>query len=76
MDIVTVGRYLICFGDNLNQRNLGIACVFILFGTILFYIMPFNILFLLCLKDMDQFGIFFNNVENVLTYKKKNYFIV
>ena len=38
--------------------------------------MPTNTPFLLCLKDMDHHGIFFNNVENMLIQGGKEFPIV
>ncbi len=38
--------------------------------------MPTNTPFLLCLADMDKYGIYLNNVENVLVYKGKTYPVI
>ncbi|KAI0997262.1 hypothetical protein K3495_g10925 [Podosphaera aphanis] len=69
----TAGRYSVRFGDNPDTQSLGTVDVKIPFGMICFAVMPLNIPFLLCLSDMDKYGVYLNNVENVLVHEQKKY---
>ncbi|KAK1477267.1 hypothetical protein CCUS01_05085 [Colletotrichum cuscutae] len=40
------------------------------FGTITFYILLINTLFLLYLKNIDRLGIIFNNIKNKISNSK------
>ncbi|KAI3527602.1 hypothetical protein CSPX01_16855 [Colletotrichum filicis] len=40
------------------------------FGTIIFYILLINTLFLLYLKNIDRLGIIFNNIRNKIFSNK------
>ncbi|UQC88711.1 uncharacterized protein CLUP02_14236, partial [Colletotrichum lupini] len=60
----------ISFGLNKKIVTLSIIKVETYFGTITFYILPVNTLFLLYLKDIDRLGIIFNNIRNrISSYK-------
>jgi hypothetical protein len=37
-----------------------------LLGTIIFYVVLTNTLFLLCLQDIDAIGVQFDNLKNIL----------
>ena len=52
------------FGDGPFIKSLSIISVITLFGQINFYIIKTNIPFLILIKNMDRFGIYFNNVIN------------
>ena len=38
--------------------------LYTLLGSVTFHIVPVNTSFLLCLADMDKYGVFFNNITN------------
>ncbi|UQC83852.1 uncharacterized protein CLUP02_09348, partial [Colletotrichum lupini] len=60
----------ISFGLGKEIVALGTVKVETHFGTITFYILPVNTLFLLYLKDIDRLGIIFNNIRNrISSYK-------
>ncbi|UQC79150.1 uncharacterized protein CLUP02_04629, partial [Colletotrichum lupini] len=54
---------------------LGIIKVETYFGTITFYILPVNTLFLLYLKDIDRLGIIFDNTRNRI-FSNKHFEVV
>ncbi|UQC88293.1 uncharacterized protein CLUP02_13816, partial [Colletotrichum lupini] len=60
----------ISFGLGKEIVALGIIKVKTHFGTITFYILPINTLFLLYLKDIDRLGIIFNNTKNKIFNNK------
>lgn len=72
----TAGRCRIRFGDNPECISVGDVNVTTPFGTITFAVMPTNTPFLLCLNDMDNLGIFFNNVDNVLVQDGKAFPVI
>ncbi|UQC89001.1 uncharacterized protein CLUP02_14528, partial [Colletotrichum lupini] len=65
-----VGITRISFSLSKEIVALGIVKVEIYFGTITFYILPINTLFLLYLKDIDRLGIIFNNTRNKISSSK------
>ncbi|UQC82587.1 uncharacterized protein CLUP02_08077, partial [Colletotrichum lupini] len=54
----------ISFGLGKEIVALSIIKIEIYFGTITFYILPVNTLFLLYLKNIDRLSIIFNNIKN------------
>ncbi|KAI0997435.1 hypothetical protein K3495_g10751 [Podosphaera aphanis] len=72
LDTSTAGRYSVRFGDNPDTQSLGTVDVKTPFGMICFAVMPSNTPFLLCLSDTDKYGVYLNNVENVLVHEHKN----
>lgn len=54
----------ICFGSKLPLSLIDIIQVFIPVGTTSFYIINTFILFFLCLKNIDTFNIYLNNITN------------
>ncbi|KAK1463030.1 hypothetical protein CCUS01_08435, partial [Colletotrichum cuscutae] len=66
----TAGITRISFGPGEEIVALGIVEVETYFGTITFYILPINTLFLLYLKDIDRLGIIFNNIRNKISSNK------
>ena len=44
----------------------GVVQVLTPLGTITFYVVPTNTLFLMCLQDIDAIGVRFNNLKNIL----------
>ncbi|UQC75451.1 uncharacterized protein CLUP02_02105, partial [Colletotrichum lupini] len=67
---LTAGIIKISFGLGKEIVALGIVEVEIYFGTITFYILPVNTLFLLYLKDIDRLSIIFNNIRNKISSGK------
>ncbi|UQC81456.1 uncharacterized protein CLUP02_06942 [Colletotrichum lupini] len=66
----TAGIIKISFGLGKEIIALSIIKVETHFGTITFYILPINTLFLLYLKDIDRLGIIFNNTRNKISSNK------
>ncbi|KAK1477273.1 hypothetical protein CCUS01_05091, partial [Colletotrichum cuscutae] len=67
LNILTAGITKISFGLGKEIIALGIVKVETYFGTITFYILPINMLFLLYLKNIDRLGIIFNNTRNKIS---------
>ncbi|KAK1491414.1 hypothetical protein CCUS01_03200, partial [Colletotrichum cuscutae] len=65
-----VGIIRISFSLSKEIITLSIVKVETYFGTITFYILPVNILFLLYLKNIDRLGIIFNNIKNRISNNK------
>ncbi|KAK1445393.1 hypothetical protein CCUS01_12561, partial [Colletotrichum cuscutae] len=63
-NILTVSIIKISFNPGEEIVTLGIVEIETYFGTITFYILPINTLFLLYLKNIDRLGIIFNNTRN------------
>ncbi|UQC73405.1 uncharacterized protein CLUP02_00049, partial [Colletotrichum lupini] len=61
---LTVGIIRISFSLGKEIVILSIVKVKTYFGTITFYILPVDTLFLLYLKNIDRLGIIFNNTRN------------
>jgi hypothetical protein len=76
IDTFTAGRYKIKFGDNHEISSLGTIGVKVSFGTIHFEIMLTNTPFLLCLADMNRYGVYLNNINNTLVHNGKEYPVV
>jgi hypothetical protein len=76
IDKTKAGSHRIRFRDNLECVSLGDVKVNTPIGEIDFAVMPTNTPFLLCLADMDRYGIYLNNVDNVLVHQGKEYPIV
>ncbi|UQC76704.1 uncharacterized protein CLUP02_18219, partial [Colletotrichum lupini] len=70
LNTLTVGIIRISFGLSKEIVTLGIIKVETYFGTIIFYILPINTLFLLYLKNIDRLGIIFNNIRNRISSSK------
>ncbi|UQC81283.1 uncharacterized protein CLUP02_06769, partial [Colletotrichum lupini] len=66
----TAGITRISFSLSKEIVALGIVKVETYFGTITFYILPVNTLFLLYLKDIDRLSIIFNNTRNKIFSSK------
>ncbi|UQC73384.1 uncharacterized protein CLUP02_00028, partial [Colletotrichum lupini] len=65
-----IGITRISFGLSKKIVALGIIKIKTHFGTITFYILPVNTLFLLYLKNIDRLGIIFNNIKNKIFSNK------
>ncbi|UQC76588.1 uncharacterized protein CLUP02_18101, partial [Colletotrichum lupini] len=64
------GIIRISFGLGKEIVTLSIIKVETYFGTITFYILPINTLFLLYLKNIDRLSIIFDNIKNrIFSYK-------
>ncbi|UQC89980.1 uncharacterized protein CLUP02_15511, partial [Colletotrichum lupini] len=72
---LTAGIIRISFGLSKEIVALSIIEVETYFGTITFYILPVNTLFLLYLKDIDRLGIIFNNTRNKI-FSSKHFEVV
>ncbi|KAK1991048.1 hypothetical protein LX36DRAFT_685706 [Colletotrichum falcatum] len=59
-------RAIIRFGSGDCFKSLGTVKVPTLIGSLTFHVMASNTPFLLCLKDIDQHSVQFNNLTNVL----------
>ncbi|UQC90055.1 uncharacterized protein CLUP02_15586, partial [Colletotrichum lupini] len=69
-NILIAGIIKISFSLGKEIVTLGIVEVETYFGTITFYILPVNTLFLLYLKNIDRLSIIFNNTRNrIFSYK-------
>ncbi|UQC86870.1 uncharacterized protein CLUP02_12372 [Colletotrichum lupini] len=66
----TAGITRISFGLGKEIVALSIIKIEIYFGTITFYILLINTLFLLYLKNIDRLGIIFNNIKNRISSGK------
>ncbi|KAK1468015.1 hypothetical protein CCUS01_06719, partial [Colletotrichum cuscutae] len=64
------GIIRISFGLSKEIIILSIVEVKTYFGTITFYILLINTLFLLYLKNIDRLGIIFNNTKNRISSNK------
>jgi hypothetical protein len=73
---LTAGQHKISFGDNPEIFSLGTIGVKTPFGNVYFAVMPTNTPFLFCLADMDRYGVYFNNIDNVLVYNGKEHPII
>ncbi|UQC90488.1 uncharacterized protein CLUP02_16018, partial [Colletotrichum lupini] len=69
-NILTVGIIKISFSLGKEIVALGIVEIETYFGTITFYILLINTLFLLYLKNIDRLGIIFNNMRNRISNNK------
>lgn len=70
IDTSTAGVNSIRFGKG-TAIVKGVVQVPTPLGTITFHVVPANTPFLLCLKDMDNIGVFFDNTRNVLIQGNK-----
>jgi hypothetical protein len=75
VDTLTVGQHKISFGDNPEILSLGTIGVETFFGNVYFAVMLINTPFLFCLADMDRYGVYHNNINNVLIYNGKKHSI-
>ncbi len=66
LDTTHVNEATICFGSGLPLSSIGIVQVLTPVGTANFHFVDTPTPFLLCLKDIDTRGIFFNNITNQL----------
>jgi hypothetical protein len=64
------------FGNNPKSTFLETVAVETPFRTIRFAVMPTNTPFLLCLANMDRYGVYFNNINNTLVHNGKEHPIV
>ena len=64
LDTIRTNEATICFGSQMPLSSIGTIQVFTPVGTTNFYVIDTLTLFFLCLKDMDTFGIYFNNITN------------
>ncbi|KAK1477254.1 hypothetical protein CCUS01_05072, partial [Colletotrichum cuscutae] len=67
---LTAGIIRISFSLGKEIVVLGIVKIETYFGTITFYILLINTLFLLYLKNIDRLGIIFNNTRNRISNSK------
>ncbi|KAK1468007.1 hypothetical protein CCUS01_06711, partial [Colletotrichum cuscutae] len=65
-----IGIIKISFGLGKEIVILSTVEIETYFGTITFYILPINTLFLLYLKNIDRLGIIFNNTKNRISNNK------
>jgi transposase InsO family protein len=75
-DASTAGRSSIKFGKGATTTNLGTATVQTALGTIIFEVIDAPTPFLLCLRDMDRLGVYFDNTTNELVQSDKRYPVV
>ena len=62
--------------SNKSSYTLEIIQVRILIATIIFYVINELILFLLCLQNIDNNGLYFNNFLNAIVKSNKHIFII
>ncbi|UQC84201.1 uncharacterized protein CLUP02_09697, partial [Colletotrichum lupini] len=72
---LTAGITRISFNLGKEIVALSIVKVETYFGTITFYILPINTLFLLYLKNIDRLGIMFDNIKNKI-FNNKHFEVV
>jgi hypothetical protein len=65
------GKHKIRFGKGDPVASQGTVDVSTLLGTITFYVLFINTLFLFCIKDMDNIGVKLYNLKNVLVQGTK-----
>jgi hypothetical protein len=65
INIITVGAINIQFGIG-STLSIGLIIVNMLVGQAEFHIVEANTLFLLCLKDIDTLGVYYNNLKDLL----------
>jgi hypothetical protein len=75
LDTSTAGQHRIRFGKG-EAVSIGTLQVPTPLGTITFHIVPTNTPFLLCLRDMDNLKIKFDNLDNVLIQNGKKFPVV
>jgi hypothetical protein len=66
IDRARAGEVTIRFGDGAPRSSVGAIQIELPIGTTLFHIMDTATPFLLCLRDMDKLGVWFNNTNNEL----------
>ncbi len=66
LDTTHANEATICFGSGLLLSSLGTVQVFTPIGTTNFQVIDIPTPFLLCLKNIDIFGIYWNNIFNQL----------
>ncbi|KAK1991059.1 hypothetical protein LX36DRAFT_591293, partial [Colletotrichum falcatum] len=66
INIIHAREATIHFSSGNCFKSLRTVKVPTLIGSLTFYIIALNTLFLLCLKDIDQYSVQFNNLANVL----------
>jgi hypothetical protein len=66
INTATAGNHKVRFGNGPEKSFFGTANVQTPFGTIDFAVMLANTPFLLCLADMNRYGVYYNNVDNML----------
>ncbi|UQC78604.1 uncharacterized protein CLUP02_04081, partial [Colletotrichum lupini] len=69
-NISIAGITRISFSLGKEIVTLSIVEIETYFGTITFYILPVNTLFLLYLKNIDRLGIIFDNTRNKISSRK------
>ncbi|KAK1446813.1 hypothetical protein CCUS01_02372, partial [Colletotrichum cuscutae] len=69
-NILIAGIIKISFGLGKEIIILSTVEIKTYFGTITFYILFINTLFLLYLKDIDRLGIIFDNIKNRISSNK------
>lgn len=65
-DATTAGRHSVALEDGTITTNVGTATVHTAIGIIKFEVVDELTPFILCLKDMDDLCVFFNNIRNEL----------
>lgn len=66
LDTTCANEVTIYFESGIPLSSIDIVQVFISGGITNFHIIDISIPFLLCLEDMDIFGIYLNNIRNQL----------
>ncbi|UQC78731.1 uncharacterized protein CLUP02_04208, partial [Colletotrichum lupini] len=69
-NILIISITKISFSLSKEIITLSIIKIKTYFGTITFYILPINTLFLLYLKNIDRLSIIFNNIKNRISSGK------
>ena len=69
LDTTHTNEASICFGSRLLLSSIDTIQVLIPVGTINFYIVDTSTPFFPCLKNMDTFGIYLNNIINQFIYQ-------
>ena len=69
MDTLTKGQVSIQFSIG-TATSIGTICIDSPIGTIQFHVIKADMPFLLCLADMDNLKVYYNNLRNVLVTSK------
>ncbi|KAI0997705.1 hypothetical protein K3495_g10485 [Podosphaera aphanis] len=70
LDTSTAGNYNIKIGKSI-AKSIGTTLVNTPLGEILFHVVPANTPFLFCVQDMDQMGVYLDDLRNVLVQGDK-----
>lgn len=64
LDITCANKTIIYFGSRILLSLIDTVQLLISISTANFYVINILILFFFCLKDIDVFGIYLNNITN------------